>query len=326
MAVLSFKRLKAKLGDNWHGGLLLVDELDAALHPLAQNKLVDFLYHQAEEIGLQIIFTTHSLGLLDYITTKTDHNSPININNYELVSVSNANGPVEVIQNPPFDIIYKELMATYYLPTSRKISIFSEDNEARYFIKKILEKYSNRFKLLDVSFGYDQLLKMLANDFNNFSQYLYILDGDVPEADITHCIKKVSPAQIHCILKLPGSKRPEEVIWQYLNQLPPDHKFLKGIGQQMSYTIRSINELGPFCSKYGSIEAERLKFKNWFNDNTQLMDDVFDYWCEENGQIIEQFVADFITAFNIIARKCFIPIIPFEPKKESADCLSPHLL
>ena len=62
MAILSFKRLKTQLGNDWYGGLLVVDELDAALHPLAQNKLVDFLYHQAEEIGMQIVFTSHDLA------------------------------------------------------------------------------------------------------------------------------------------------------------------------------------------------------------------------------------------------------------------------
>ena len=327
MAILSFKRLKTQLGNDWYGGLLVVDELDAALHPYAQNKLVDFLYRQAEEIGMQIVFTSHSLGLLEYITTKTEYNNASTINDYELVSVTNANGPVEVVQNPSFDAIYKELMATYYTPASRRISVFSEDDEARFFIKKLLEKYAIRFKLLDVSFGQDQLLKMLTDDFINFSQYIYILDGDVNDGDIEKYDQKVAPAKVGCILKLPGVKRPEQVIWEYLDQLSYDHAFIKWGGRQMGYSKRSINESGPFSDKYNGYAKEREKFKKWFNDNTQLVNDVFDYWREDNKQSVEKFVDDFITAYNWIARKWFIPIIrPESENEEAIDCPQPYLL
>jgi len=327
MAILSFKRLKTQLGNDWYGGLLVVDELDAALHPYAQNKLVDFLYRQAEEIGMQIVFTSHSLGLLEYITTKTEYNNASTINDYELVSVTNANGPVEVVQNPSFDAIYKELMATYYTPASRRISVFSEDDEARLFIKKLLEKYAIRFKLLDVSFGQDQLLKTLTDDFINFSQYLYILDGDVDDGDIEKYAQKVAPAKVGCILKLPGVKRPEQVIWEYLDQLSYDHAFIKWGGRQMGYSKRSINESGPFSDKYNGCEKEREKFKKWFNDNTQLVDHIFDYWHEDNKQSVKEFVNDFITSYNWIARKWFIPIIrPESENEEAIDCPQPYLL
>ncbi len=327
MAILSFKRLKTHLGSDWYGGLLVVDELDAALHPLAQNKLVDCLYHQAEEIGMQVVFTSHSLGLLEYISTKTEYNNANAINDYELVSVTNANGPVEVVSNPSFDAIYRELMATYCTPASRKISVFSEDDESRFFIRKLLEKYTIRFKLLEVSFGKNQLLDMLANDYNNFSQYIYILDGDVDEAEIEKYTQKVAPAQVKCILKLPGDKSPEQVIWEYLDQLSSDHAFLIWGKRQMGYSKRSINESGPLSDKYNGFNEDRAKFKRWFNDNMQLVNDIFNYWSEDNKQSIEKFVNDFITAYNWVARKWFIPIIPPESEKEEAiDCPQPYLL
>jgi len=327
MAILSFKKLKTQMDSKWCGGLLVVDELDAALHPLAQNKLVDFLYHQAEEIGIQIVFTTHSLGLLEYICTKIAYNSITDINPYELVSLTNANGPVEVVQNPPFDAIYKELMATYCTPASRKICIFSEDDEARFLIRKLLEKYSIRFKLLEVSIGRDQLLQMLANDLINFSQYMYILDGDVSDSHIETCIQKISPAKIGCILKLPGDKRPEQVIWEYLEQLSSDHPFLIWGGKQMGYSKRTITEHGPFSAEYNGYDKERDKFKKWFNDNQQLINDVYESWCTDNRQNVEKFVADFIAAYNWIARRCFIPIIRPEPQKGvETNCQQHYLL
>ena len=327
MTILSFKKLKTRLVNNWCGGLLVVDELDAALHPLAQNKLVDFIYHQAEEIGLQIVFTTHSLGLLEYICTKTKHNSATDTNPYELVSLTNANGPLEVVQNPPFDAIYKELMATYCTPASRKISVFSEDDEARFLIGKLLEEYALRFKLLDVSFGWDQLLKMLVDDFINFSQYIYILDGDVPDEEIETYTQKMAPAKVGCILKLPGGKRPEQVIWEYLDGLPHEHAFLAWGGRQMGYSKRSITENGPFSNKFSGYEKERDKFKMWFKTNIQLVNDVYPFWYNDNKQSVEKFVNDFIAAYNWIAQRSFIPIIRSESQKgEATNCQRPSLL
>lgn len=327
MTILSFKKLRTGLGNNWCGGLLVVDELDAALHPLAQNKLVDFIYHQAEEIGLQIVFTTHSLGLIEHICTKTAYNSDTSTNPYELVSLTNANGPVEVVQNPPFDAIYKELMATYCTPASRRISVFSEDGEARFLIGKLLEEYSIRFKLLNVSFGREELLKTLADDFMNFSQYIYILDGDVLDGEIKTYVERIAYAKVGCVLKLPGGKRPEQVIWEYLDQLPPDHPFLTWGGRQMGYSKRSIAENGPFSNKFSGYDKERDKFKMWFNANKRLVNDVYPFWYNDNKQSVEKFVSDFIAAYNWIARRSFIPIIRSESRKvEAANCQRPYLL
>ncbi len=328
MSILSFRKLRTRLGADWRGGLLVVDELDAALHPLAQNKLVDFIYREADEIGLQIVFTTHSLGLLEHICTKTRYNSDTGINNCELVTLTNANGPVEVTQNPSFDSIHKELMATYCIPASRRISVFSEDGEARFFIRKLLESYSARFKLLEVSFGRNELLKMLADDFTSFSQYIYILDGDLTDEDITAYVKKLAPRKVGCILKLPGGKRPEQVIWEYLDQLPHDHRFLLwSSSRDTGYTKRSIIEHGPFSDDFGRLDKARDKFKEWFKTNVQLIEDVYPFWVDDNKESILEFVNDFIEAHNWVAKRSFIPIIRSEPQEgEVASCRRHYLL
>ncbi len=60
-AILSFKKLRKQLGNNYEGGFIFIDEADASLYPGAQLKLVEFLYKMAGELDLQIFFTTHSL-------------------------------------------------------------------------------------------------------------------------------------------------------------------------------------------------------------------------------------------------------------------------
>ena len=68
LTILSFKELKNNYSKDYHGGLVLIDELDATLHPAAQMKLFDYLFQQAKELDLQIVFTTHSLSLLEHIS------------------------------------------------------------------------------------------------------------------------------------------------------------------------------------------------------------------------------------------------------------------
>ncbi|KAA8788083.1 ATP-binding protein, partial [Lactobacillus crispatus] len=67
-AVLSFEMLKKQLGKSYIGGILAIDEIDATLHPAAQNRLIDWLLKKSKELKLQIVFTTHSLTLLEHLS------------------------------------------------------------------------------------------------------------------------------------------------------------------------------------------------------------------------------------------------------------------
>ncbi|MDT1827834.1 ATP-binding protein, partial [Acinetobacter baumannii] len=59
MALFSFQKLKEEYVD-YHGGILLIDEIDAGLFPAAQVELIKILESFAKRLNLQIIFTTHS--------------------------------------------------------------------------------------------------------------------------------------------------------------------------------------------------------------------------------------------------------------------------
>jgi predicted ATP-dependent endonuclease of OLD family len=313
MAVLSFRRLKQELGTQWHGGLLLVDELDAALHPLAQNKLLDFLYVQAKDIGIQVIFTTHSLSLLEHLSKKTAFNSNTEINKYELIYLKKSNGPLEIIQNPQFEIIYYDLMATYDEALAKRIPVFSEDDEGRILIKKMLNKFLYRINILEASFGNDDLFKMLGSDYYHFCNFIFIIDGDVQETKIKACARKVGITDLKCVLKLPGGKRPEQVIWEYIDCMNHDHLFLKQAASK-GISLTSLREQGPYSTKYNGFSDERDKFKNWFKDNGNMLETAIDFWCKDNKEVVDNFSNEFVVTFNWIASRNFIPRILFSPE------------
>lgn len=310
MAIISFRKLKMKMEDNWNGGLLLIDEMDATLHPIAQNRLVNFLYKQSKEIGIQVIFTTHSLSLLEYINSKTQHNVPEAMNNFELIYLSTANDDLTVFQNPEYEVIYNDMMVTYDILAinSKKVAVFSEDGEARYFINKILESYLNRLNLLDVSLGNEQLLKLLISDFYNFQKYLFVFDGDVTEEKIKAYAKRHSLDKFKNIIRLPGNKRPEEEIWDYISNLPSEHPFWEG-SFLTGRTKRNIIENGPYSTDYSGYTEERDKYKKWFNKNILMVDDAVPFWLNDNKEKINIFIDSFIETFNNVAKLKHIPKI-----------------
>lgn len=67
LALFSFKRLKEKYPDDYKGGILAIDELDATMYPASQKKLLKELRTYASKLNLQIFFTTHSLSLIESI-------------------------------------------------------------------------------------------------------------------------------------------------------------------------------------------------------------------------------------------------------------------
>lgn len=65
-AVASFRKLRRDWKD-YSGGLLVIDELDAGLHPHAQRMLLRALLNSASDLGLQVIATTHSMKLIEAV-------------------------------------------------------------------------------------------------------------------------------------------------------------------------------------------------------------------------------------------------------------------
>jgi len=80
-------------------------------------------------------------------------------------------------------------------------------------------------------------------------------------------------------------------------------------GDHCGYTIRSIKENGPLTQKYSQFSDNRNKYKNWFKENIQLINDVFNFWYNDNKALADKFVEEFVTTYNWVANKSFVPKI-----------------
>lgn len=305
LAVMSFESLKKQRGNEWNGGLLLIDELDATLHPAAQNKLVNFLYDSAKELGIQIVFTTHSLSMLDFICAKCTFNTTDQMNNYENVYLTNRNGLLELLPNPDYETIYYDMLNTVsvMLPAeTRKIAVYMEDDEARWLFTKLMRKYLDHLVIPEINMGYEQLLKFLREDYRYFKNILFVLDGDVQQNKIDNIINGSSKN----VLKLPGGKPPEELFFDYLTNLPGDSQVYSQLAST-GLSKRSLSEHGP--NSFTQYSVKREKNKAWFIQFIEIIERVYPYWAHDNKAIIDQFETDFVKAFNGIAPRINLPRI-----------------
>lgn len=301
IAIISFKRLLNNYS-KYNGGLLLIDEIEATLHPIAQIKLVQFLYKACKELNLQVVFTTHSVSLLQELSYKVLHNKNAINNNYEIYYLTKNNGPLNVLRNPDFSVIQSDLTLSQPGENIHKVPVYAEDDETRWFFKKLIGDNYIYVKDIKIRLSCDVLIQLNKNDPVYFSNVIFVLDGDVPIETIENANQNGN------IIKLPGEVRPEQVIYEFLLNLSADSPLWEE-GMKIGFSKESIKEYGPLSTKYQGLDRER--YKKWFNNNLPYINslDVFKYWANENKSSYDEFRDNFIKSYNLIAKRKLYPKI-----------------
>lgn len=169
-ALASFNYLKRTSPQTYSGGILVIDEVDAGLHPRAQEKLINLLHTQARKLNLQIILTTHSLTVIKTILSKNEHPGE-KVNG--VVYLQDSNFP-RIMENPTYTKIKNDMLVLAPLEDKPEtIKLYFEDDEALFFFKQIL-KYKNiihdkdyfgkELELISLSVGCNILLDLHKGD------------------------------------------------------------------------------------------------------------------------------------------------------------------
>jgi predicted ATPase len=225
LALMSFRKLKSEYKD-YRGGLLLIDEADAGLFPAAQIALINTLTKQCKELDLQVILTTHSPLIIEEV-----HNLSLrggaNERDYKTIYLTDSYGKLEHRENMSWPQIFADLMIST-IPVDNevslpKINVYCEDQEAFDFFNSIIrEQNVNRClnKIKDVTMGGDFFITLAEKGVPEFSQKgLVVLDGDKSGE------KKIRKFQ--GIITLPLDIPPDQIIFEMLFNLPPEHEFWK---------------------------------------------------------------------------------------------------
>ncbi|ELQ6222773.1 AAA family ATPase [Cronobacter turicensis] len=227
-SIFSFKRLMEQY-ENYHGGILLIDEADAGLFPAAQVELIKILTKVARNYGLQIIMTSHSPVLIEEVY-KLSQTAPAD---YSTVYLTDTYGPIQAKNN----LSWPEINADLLVETIKvkddislpKVNVYFEDREAYDFLKQLVtERNINKIlnPLKDINISCSTLFDLMARKIPEFvTKSIVVLDGDVI-ADRSPNAKKAQQEKNLCIL--PTDLPPDQLIFEFLYNLEPSDEFWKG--------------------------------------------------------------------------------------------------
>ena len=315
LAIDSYKILKENMGETYKGGLLLIDELDATLHPSAQNRLFDYLFRSAKELDLQIVFTTHSLSLLEYISRKIYYNHE-EVNDIELYYMSIANGSdeLQIVRNPEFYTINSLLLETPVFYFKNKIDVLSEDDEARWMINHILQgkEIHNRINLLPIKMGKDSLISLIKGDPLYIKNRITVFDADAQTYNHTdnHTVKEIEKLkQGYSLLLLPGENSPEKDLADFLQGESEQSK--EYFNQECCFRNGITKILFQNNSLTDSQKASRDTYKKWFQENREIFDstNLFNFYYDFRKNEIDLFYESLLKEYNKIAKRLMLPLV-----------------
>lgn len=292
--------------------ILLIDELDATLHPDYQIRLLELMRDYAVNYKIQIVFTTHSLTAITdilhhhdqftYLVNNISHVTPMEEPSIEQIKAH--------LYNKTEDDIYQD----------KCIPVFTEDEEARVLLQLLFTYYENSkpefinvrrfFAVPDINIGADILQGLFKDEKLIRSKVgaFCVLDGDHGN-DISNCI-----------IALPGRNfnqtgkgvSPEELLFAYARILyETDENFWnergivsKGFSKrycQMN-VLQAIERYNAAVERGTTNEKRRIFNKKIFRKHTSFFECIFIKWLhdERNKSAVETFYK----YLKIMFKKC----------------------
>ncbi|MBI6467376.1 AAA family ATPase [Proteus mirabilis] len=227
-ALFSFRKLKSEYND-YHGGLLLIDEADAGLFPAAQKRLIEILEKECKKYNLQAVFTTHSPTLIETLhkLSRNDREE-----NYKVIYLTDTYGKLEAKEDYTWlDInsdLHTETIEINNSLSLPRVNIYFEDKQAFQFYSALIRsRLINRVTkpLKEISMSCSKYIDLIYCKVPEFtSKSIIVLDGDVTEQD-GHKLGKVSKNSN--LVFLPTKLAPDQLLFEFLYNLPADDIFWK---------------------------------------------------------------------------------------------------
>lgn len=309
-ALASFNRLKREMGDDYPGGLLIIDEMDVGFHPHAVDRLAKALKNFAVRLSLQIIATTHSPRLIEVVHPEGggDPRAPDSV-----VYLLDTRRP-RLAEDQSLDAILADMAQREDDPpaTARKpvLCAYFEDLQAAQFCEALIPPARRRelgrangvtLKFIPLGVGGSHLVALPSKD-PLFKDRVLVVDGDtsVPES----ARKRGNTVKLPCPNGAAGTARsPENSIKNFIRQIVnatdgPMAAVLHRFGVQNPTTDRLHN---IFLSSPGSDSTKRESTKAWWIAHWKKLDQwgVVREWALEHQVEVDEFH----TAFEAAVRK-----------------------
>lgn len=191
--------------------LVLIDKVEAGLHPWLQELLMLELQQLALRNNLQVIVTTHSPVVLDTVPS----------NGRIFLDRDRESGAVSM-QTAYRDVVQHAM----YGRASESLNILCEDEAAEGMLLGVFDVVLPRQYMRSdiVRIGRDtgaDEFPAHARAFTKFGRirnFVFVLDGDQTEGNVQHRIEDAGPGAT--VIFLPGEGSPEQWVWQRLEHDP----------------------------------------------------------------------------------------------------------
>jgi AAA15 family ATPase/GTPase len=298
LSILSFKKLKEKYNEKYIGGILAIDEIDASFYPGSQKILFDELITFASKFKIQIIFTTHSLTILEKANEIKDE--PKRSGQVKLMFLTKEDGRINVKNDTNYNYIKNYLNRTLTGKSlKKKIDLYTEDKEGAIFVKFLLGQKTKYLNFIDVNLGCGNIIQLASVKVPSFTypNSIIVLDGDVKK----NAVQLRSIKKLKNILLLPSDKSPEQFLSEFLNNLNDNHPIWHEIDETFDH---------QFCfQEYSNteIQTDREKAKKWFNSHLTIWgrnaSKVLNEWKKENRALVQEFNHNFDRLLDNIIKK-----------------------
>jgi len=201
------------------GALVLIDDIEAGLHPWVQQLLMLHLQELALRHDLQVIVTSHSPTVLDSVP---QHG--------RIFLVRDSSGALRV--RPAYqDVIQNAL----YGRSGNALNVLCEDEASEGIVQGVLDALLPRLQInpQSVRIGGDAgggEFPTHAATFRRLGQidsFVFVLDGDKTATHLEEKIQRAAGIDVP-VFFLPGSEGPEAWVWKRLRTLSADD--LSGLG------------------------------------------------------------------------------------------------
>ena len=290
--------------------ILLIDELDATLHPAFQIKLLKLLTEYSTNYKIQVVFTTHSLTLMEEVL-KYKHN---------IIYLLDNETSVFKMDDPDIYKIKMHLQEITEVDIYRDkvIPLFTEDDEGRFVLENIIsyfetiheEEFCNVRRFLyfvEAKIGADVLTGIFGDGklLQMTMRSICFLDGD-HQSDMQKCI-----------VALPGKASPEQFLADYASELYESDDafwtdqrivsrgFSKTTYRSFRQEIDSFNEmLQEMKDKKESTKGKKREFyKALFAKNKLFFELLLKHWLHnpDKKTEIDRFYGEFRAMFKKVA-------------------------
>ncbi len=295
---------KNKMGKDCLQGLLCIDEVDASLHPSAQKQFLDFLLKWSKINHIQVVVTSHSLFLLDYFMELQKERNDMDgmvINNISTMQVGNDHN-FNIMINPSFKVIRKELTYKDDIDNLYKVNIICEDEVAREALKVIFKRgvlsksveYMCDLSGDEKGSPYKYLISLAHKGKKLLDDSIIILDPDVDKAAMDKAKNKF-------LLKIPEPDNLllplERRIVYYISQLDGASSLFDKM--EKSAMVSTYNEIGIFNDLILDKNSFTIDaFKKWREKNKSIYIKALRQYIKDNEEQFHQFVYDVIALVN----------------------------